>query len=305
MDFSITGVQFGIATLAIIVIVLGAILLVKRMVSVNSTKLADKYKGTKEGSSPTLKKYPEANIFGLSGTFLRLGLVCSIGLSILAFSWTTYEKKVNVDLGMLEIPEDIQMEQPRTAEPPPPPPPPPPPVIEAVPEEEVTEEVPEFKDQSVTDEIKNEPPPPPAPKPAPVEKPKPAPAPVKEVVEEIFTVVEQMPRFPGCEEAGGTEEEKKQCADKKMLEFIYKNIKYPNIARENGVEGVVVVRFVVEKDGSVSAAEVLRDIGAGCGEEALRVVQKMNELPQKWTPGKQRNENVRVHFNLPVRFKLE
>jgi protein TonB len=114
-----------------------------------------------------------------------------------------------------------------------------------------------------------------------------------------------MPRFPGCENAGGTQEELKACADKKMLEYIYKNIKYPTIARENGVEGMTVISFVVEKDGSITDAKVVRDIGAGCGEEALRVVDKMNSLPQKWTPGKQRNESVRVQFNLPVRFRLE
>ena len=114
-----------------------------------------------------------------------------------------------------------------------------------------------------------------------------------------------MPRFPGCEDAGGSAAEKKQCADKKMLEFIYKNIKYPAIARENGVEGNVVITFVVERDGKVTDAQVLRDIGAQCGQEALRVVNLMNEQGIKWIPGKQRGRPVRVQFNLPVRFKLE
>ena len=108
-----------------------------------------------------------------------------------------------------------------------------------------------------------------------------------------------MPAFPGCE--GMAKAEKKQCADKKMLEYIYGNIKYPAIARENGVEGMVVVQFVIEKDGSITASKVARDIGAGCGDEALRIV---NQMP-KWNPGKQRGRAVRVQFNLPVRFKLE
>lgn len=86
-----------------------------------------------------------------------------------------------------------------------------------------------------------------------------------------------------------------------MLQFIYSNIKYPSIARENGVEGMVVVKFVVEKDGSITLPEVIRDIGAGCGQEALRVVSMM----PKWEPGKQRGRAVRVQFNLPVKFKLE
>lgn len=86
-----------------------------------------------------------------------------------------------------------------------------------------------------------------------------------------------------------------------MLKFIYDNIQYPGIARENGVEGTVVVQFVVEKDGSITDVKVIRDIGAGCGAEAMRVVNKM----PKWNPGKQRGRPVRVQFNLPVKFKLE
>lgn len=113
-----------------------------------------------------------------------------------------------------------------------------------------------------------------------------------------------MPRFPGCEDQG-SEEEKKNCAAQELLKFIYKNIKYPAIARENGVEGTVVVTFVVEKDGTVTDVKVVRDIGAQCGEEALRVVNLMNTENLRWTPGKQRGRPVRVQFNLPVKFKLE
>ena len=110
--------------------------------------------------------------------------------------------------------------------------------------------------------------------------------------------------FPGCESVGD-KNERKQCAQKKMLEFIYSNIKYPPIARENGVEGTTVIRFVVEKDGSIGEPQIVRDIGAQCGEEALRVVKLMNNMPKKWNPGKQRGKPVRVYFNLPVKFKLE
>lgn len=124
-----------------------------------------------------------------------------------------------------------------------------------------------------------------------LEEGEPAPPPVVEVEveekpEEVFKVVEQKPEFPDGEAA--------------MLKFIYDNIKYPAIARENGVEGMVVVSFVVEKDGSISDAKIARDIGAGCGQEAVRVV---NMMP-KWNPGKQRGRPVRVQFNLPVKFKL-
>ncbi len=113
--------------------------------------------------------------------------------------------------------------------------------------------------------------------------------------------VETMPRFPGCEEMEGIDLEKKTCAERKMLEFIFTNLKYPGEARENGIEGTVVTRFIIEKDGSVSNAEIVRGIGGGCDEEVLRI---MNMMP-KWTPGTQRGEAVRVQFHLPVKFGLE
>ncbi len=122
--------------------------------------------------------------------------------------------------------------------------------------------------------------------------------------EEIFKIVEEMPLFPGCDELG-TYTEKKPCSDRKMLEFIYKNIKYPKAARDNGTEGMVVVSFVVEKDGSISTLKIQRDIGDGCGVEALSVVGLMQEQGIRWTPGKQRGRDVRVQFNLPIRFKLD
>ncbi|MFT5802668.1 MAG: protein TonB [Nonlabens sp.] len=245
-------------------------------------------------------KYPEVDAFGLSGTFFNVGLLMALGITILAFSWTTYEKVIDVSQYMEDLEEEIEVEPPRTAEPPPPPPPPPPPVIEEVPEEEIEEE-PVFVDQSIEEEtevaesepVVNEPPPPPPPPPPPAP-----------VVDEIFTVVEEMPRFPGCEDKSDKEERKK-CAQEKMLQFIYKNIKYPPIARENGIEGTTVVRFYVDKDGTVKDPQILKDIGAGCGSEANRVVKMMNSMGQKWIPGKQRGKAVKVYFNLPVRFRLE
>ena len=113
-----------------------------------------------------------------------------------------------------------------------------------------------------------------------------------------------MPQFPGCSDISD-KVERKACADKKLLEFVYKNVKYPAIARENGIQGRVVVQFVVEKDGSVTDARVLRDIGAGCGDESLRVVNMMNSMPRKWVPGKQRGKAVRVQFTLPISYKLQ
>ncbi|MBL7982067.1 MAG: energy transducer TonB [Flavobacteriales bacterium] len=103
---------------------------------------------------------------------------------------------------------------------------------------------------------------------------------------EVFTIVEVMPEFPGGQEA--------------LNAFLAKNLKYPEQAVEDGIEGMVFVTFVVEKDGKISGARVLRGIGGGCSEEALRVVRRM----PNWNPGTQRGEAVRVQYNLPIRFKL-
>ena len=134
--------------------------------------------------------------------------------------------------------------------------------------------------------------------------PPPPPPPPEPRVEEIFKVVEDMPSFPGCEDIGD-KVQRKICAEKRLLEFIYKNIEYPREAEENKVEGTVVVSFVVEKAGKVTNAKVVRDIGSGCGEEAVRVVNLMNQKGIVWTPRGSRGRPVRVQFNLPVRFKLE
>ncbi len=269
------------------------------------TNLKEVHDSSKDASPLTARtKYPELDVFRYSGTFLGMGLITALLFAIIAFSYTQFEKDIYIPDGALDLEEEIEVEPPRTAEPPPPPPPPPPPVIEEVPEEEIEEEdVVEFQDQSVEEEtvveappeVEEKAPPPPPPPPPPKKEPPAA---------EIFKVVEDMPRFPGCENES-SKEAKKQCSDKEMLKFIYKNIKYPAVARENGVEGTSVVTFVVERDGSITDVKVLRDPGAGTGAEAARVVEMMNNMPQKWIPGKQRGQAVRVQFNLPVKFKLE
>lgn len=111
----------------------------------------------------------------------------------------------------------------------------------------------------------------------------------EEVLEEeqIFVIVESMPSFPG-----GYEE---------MMKYLRDNIRYPNLAKESGIQGRVFVAFVVETDGSVTDVQILRGIGGGCDEEAIRVVDNM----PRWEPGKQRNITVRVRFNLPIKFTLQ
>ena len=123
--------------------------------------------------------------------------------------------------------------------------------------------------------------------------------------DEVFMIVEESPRFPGCEQSDLSTAEKEQCAQTKFLEFIYNNLKYPESARKNNVEGQVVVQFVVDKDGSLQDINIVRDIGEGCGEEVIKVIELMNDLNLRWRPGYQRGQAVKVKYTLPVKFKLE
>ena len=121
----------------------------------------------------------------------------------------------------------------------------------------------------------------------------------------VYKVVDEMPRFPGCELLEGTEKSKRECADEKLIKYINKNLKYPREAKINKIEGRVYVQFIIEKDGTVSNTKILRDIGAGCGAEALRIVDKMNQLYERWIPGMEKGETVRVQYTMPFTFKLE
>lgn len=119
---------------------------------------------------------------------------------------------------------------------------------------------------------------------------------------EIFKVVEQAPLFPGCHVLR-TADEQKECSEKNLLRFVYQNLVYPEEALAQKLEGMVVINFVIEKDGSISGAKVLKDIGGGCGDAALAAVNLINDLEQKWTPGMNKGIPARVYFNLPIRFK--
>jgi len=121
----------------------------------------------------------------------------------------------------------------------------------------------------------------------------------------IYQTVEEAPRFPGCEQLDTTIAFITQCANANLLNFIYSNIRYPQKAIENNVEGTVVVRFVVEPDSTISAPEVVRDIGDGCGVEVLRVVDLMNQAGARWKPGIVKGKPVRSYLTVPIKFKLE
>lgn len=115
-----------------------------------------------------------------------------------------------------------------------------------------------------------------------------APEPPKHVEEtKIFTVVEQMPLFPG--------------GDAALMAYLRDNIHYPTVAAENGVQGRVVVGFVVERDGSITDVNVLRSVDPSLDREAMRVVKGM----PRWTPGKQNGSAVRVKYQVPVTFRLQ
>jgi len=109
---------------------------------------------------------------------------------------------------------------------------------------------------------------------------------ITEEVEQAFVVVEQMPQFPG--------------GDKEMMKFIKANLKYPVIAQEMGVSGTVIVNFAVGRDGRISRIKVMRGIGSGCDEEAIRVLEKM----PAWSPGKQGGKPVMVSYTVPFKFVL-
>ncbi len=298
VDLAITADVILYALAGIVLLIIALILLYRYYLNKLAERdMASEYKDV-QWSSPleAYDKYPKVNVFKWSGTFFRVGLLTALAIVLLFMSWTRYEKQqVTLDYD-ITLDEEILTEPPPTKEPPPPPPPPPPPVITEVPDEMVTEEEePEFVDQTIEEETVVE-----EPEEAP---PPPPPPPKKKAPEKIFRIVEEMPRFPGCEHLS-SKAERQQCSQNKLLSFIAKNIKYPPLAQESGIEGTVVISFVVEKDGSVTDIQVVRELGGGCTEEALRVVKLMQEQ-YKWIPGKQRGRPVRVRFTLPIRFHLE
>ena len=120
-----------------------------------------------------------------------------------------------------------------------------------------------------------------------VAAPPPPPAPKPEVATKVFDVVEEMPSFPGGQAA--------------LMQYLASNIKYPVVAQENGVQGRVIVSFVVERDGSISDVKVARSVDPSLDREAQRVVKSM----PKWKPGKQNGSAVRVKYTVPVVFRLQ
>ena len=226
-----------------------------------------------------VKKSPKADLENKKTTNLLVGAIIILAVLFVGFEWSERDKKVTTDTGIETVifEEEIipitEQEQPKQAPPPP----------EAPKVEEVLEimdndsDVEESTIQASDDtqaavEVKY----------TPVEV-------EEEEVEEqqIFQVVEEMPEFPG-----GMGE---------CMKFLGKNIKYPTISQENGVQGRVIVQFVVNRDGSIVDPVVVRGVDPYLDKEALRVIQMM----PKWKPGKQRGKAVRVKYTVPVMFRLQ
>jgi protein TonB len=226
-----------------------------------------------------LKKSPKADLENKRIIFRQIGLVIGLALMLVAFEWKTYEKTV-VEVSTRQVENVAEEIIPITEQKVKPPPPPPTKQVVKINivddnimvDEDIDINVEADQNTEVQEYV----------------------APVKVAAEEesaeeaqIFMVVESMPVYPGGESA--------------LYTYLAENIKYPQMAKESGIQGRVFVTFVVERDGSVTDVRVLRGIGGGCDEEAVRVVKGM----PRWTPGKQRGKSVRVQYNLPVKFTLQ
>ncbi len=218
------------------------------------------------------KKNKKADLERMYRLFLNVGLCTSLFLVIVAFEWPAYHDNGLVDLGKVNDDFEDIMEIPPTEQPPPPPPVIQlPEIIEVPDEEEIEEEIELDLDVEVTIETVIE---------DVVFKPK------EEDVDVIFDFVESYPEFPGGMKA--------------FYKYVSDNMNYPAQARRMNIEGKVYIQFVVDEKGNVSEVKAVRGIGAGCDEEAERVLR---ESP-KFNPGKQRGRPVKVRMVMPIVFKL-
>ena len=223
-----------------------------------------------------IKKTPKADLENKKTLFFEIGLIVALLVVFAAFEYKDYDKQT-IDLAQKAVDDTPEEIIPITEQKVKPPPPPPPKQVTQIKIVEDDVEVDEDIDIDVEADDDTE-----------VEEYIPPEEEEEEISEaEIFTVVESMPEFPG-----GMGE---------LMKFLAQNIKYPPLAKESGIQGRVFINFVVEPTGKISNVKVLRGIGGGCDEEAVRVVESM----PSWKPGKQRGKAVRVSYNLPVKFTLQ
>ena len=227
-----------------------------------------------------IKKTPKADLENKKSTWLLVGYVIVLAFMFIAFEWTKRDIKIDTSQAITDLVFEEEIipitEQPEQAAPPPPPAAPPIAETLTIVEddadvEETTIATSEETNQAV--EIKYVP--------VAVEEEEPE-------EQTIFEVVEQMPEFPNGGMAG-------------LMQYLSKNIKYPTIAQENGTQVRVTVQFVVNRDGSIVDAKVLRGVDPYLDKEAIRVISSM----PKWKPGMQRGKAVRVKYTVPVMFRLQ
>jgi protein TonB len=223
-----------------------------------------------------IKKTPKADLERKKTIFFEIGLILALLVVFAAFEYKSYDK-TTIDLVQRSVddtPEEIIPITEQKVKPPPPPPPKQVTQIKIVEDDvDVDEDIDldvEADDETIVEEY------------IPPEEEE---EDIRE--DEIFTVVESMPEFPGGMGA--------------LMKYLAENIKYPPLAKESGIQGRVFINFVVEPNGAISNVKVLRGIGGGCDEEAVRVVEAM----PKWKAGMQRGKPVRVSYNLPVKFTLQ
>ena len=225
-----------------------------------------------------IKKSAKADLEGKKGVFFEIGLTLALAILLFAFEWKSSSEEVGQFQSVADEPieeEIIPITQQMLK--PPPPPPPAPKLTDLI---DIVEDDTQIDDDLQIQDAEDD----------------------SEKVDapslgdfggdwgddsgesEVFVVVENMPSFPGGN----------------VQKWISKNVKYPVLAMENGIQGKVFVQFVIERDGSITDVKVVRGVDSSLDKEAIRVVKAM----PKWTPGKQRGKAVRVSFTLPINFQL-
>ncbi len=228
------------------------------------------------------KKSPKADLTKNSKFYFAIGLCLVLLVSWRLVEWKSYEKSA-IDIGVLDITDDDDEEVPLTEQLKTPPPPPAPQIRQVVEdEEEVEETVIKSTETDQEEEIIEE---------------------VEVMEEEVdvdvpFTIIEDVPLFPGCENV--KKSERRNCFQEKIQRHISKNFRYPEIAQEMGIQGRVYVQFVIAKDGSITSIRT-RGPDKNLEKEAARIIGKLPTM----TPGKQRGRAVRVPFSIPINFRLQ
>lgn len=232
-----------------------------------------------QNNNMEIKKSPKADLENKKMMAVLIGLVMALGIMYIAFEWsqneiTVYEEALQ---GPVEIDEEMVEVTFREETPPPPPPPQPETVLSDIIDIQDNDAEVETTDFNSEDEAD-----------ARVEIQAPIAPPEEEEEEQVIHIrVEKMPEFPGGQEA--------------LNRYLVRNIKYPLLAQENGIQGRVVCQFVVNSDGSIVDIAVVRGVEESLDKEAIRVIKSM----PKWTPGRQGGKSVRVKYTLPIRFKLQ